>query len=1063
MPKRKDIDSILIIGAGPIIIGQACEFDYSGTQATRALKEEGFRVILVNSNPATIMTDPDIADATYIEPITTDYVEAIIQKEKPDAILPTVGGQTALNIAIALEKEGILKKYGVRLIGAQVDAIDKAEDRERFKEAMDEVGIDTAQGGFVNSWEEADSLLETMNFPIIIRPSFTMGGTGGSVAYNYDEFQKLIENGLSASPITEVLVEESLLGWKEFELEVVRDKNDNAIIICSIENIDPMGVHTGDSVTVAPAITLSDKEFQQMRNWAIKCLRTIGVETGGSNVQFAVNPENGRMIIIEMNPRVSRSSALASKATGFPIAKVAAKLAVGFSLDELPNDITGKTLAAFEPTIDYIITKVPRFDFEKFPSASGHLGVQMQSVGEVMSIGRTFRESVQKAYRSLEVGLEGLEAKQVAEGDPDLNRARSLDMTSLRYGTAFRLLKVRQAFLEGQSIEDVFNITKIDPWFLNQIKMLVETNSDTQLRELKQQGFSDKQIARMRGKTELEIREQRKEESVLPSYKVVDTCAAEFEAETPYCYSTYDNENEIDPLKGKKIIILGGGPNRIGQGIEFDYCCVQAVFGLRDQGYKTIMVNCNPETVSTDFDLVDRLYFEPVTFEDVLNIVEFEKPDGVLVQFGGQTPLKIANELANAGVPIIGTSPKNIDLAEDREKFGKILDKLNVTCPQFGTGRTLDEVIVVAEKIGFPVLARPSYVLGGRAMEIVYSKDQLVNYISRNADVTEGHPILIDQFLEDAFEFDVDALSDGKEVHIGAIMQHIEEAGIHSGDSACVLPPYRITTDAMDEIIRITESLALELKVIGLINLQFAYKDGMVYVLEVNPRASRTVPFVSKSTNTPLARIASQIATGKSLKDFDLNPWDSMNHVSVKEAVLPFNKFPEESVFLSPEMKSTGEVMGISNTMGESFRRASISAGNTIPKSGKVFISVNDTDKLDIIPTARDLTELGFEIVATLGTTKELKRNGIKVDSVFKVGEGRPNIVDSIKNDEISLVINTPMGATARYDEESIGKSCIKKGIQVITTLSGAEAAVRAIRLNDREIKVKSIQEYHRQ
>ena len=1063
MPKRNDIDSILIIGAGPIIIGQACEFDYSGTQATRALKEEGFRVILVNSNPATIMTDPDIADATYIEPITTDYVEAIIQKEKPDAILPTVGGQTALNIAIALEKEGILKKYGVQLIGAQVDAIDKAEDRERFKEAMDEVGIDTAQGGFVNSWEEADSLLETMNFPIIIRPSFTMGGTGGSVAYNYDEFQKLIENGLSASPITEVLVEESLLGWKEFELEVVRDKNDNAIIICSIENIDPMGVHTGDSVTVAPAITLSDKEFQQMRNWAIKCLRTIGVETGGSNVQFAVNPENGRMIIIEMNPRVSRSSALASKATGFPIAKVAAKLAVGFSLDELPNDITGKTLAAFEPTIDYIITKVPRFDFEKFPSASGHLGVQMQSVGEVMSIGRTFRESVQKAYRSLEVGLEGLEPKPVAEGDPDLNRARSLDMSSLRYGTAFRLLKVRQAFLEGQSIEDVFNITKIDPWFLNQIKMLVETNSDTQLRELKQQGFSDKQIARMRGKTELEIREQRKEKSVLPSYKVVDTCAAEFEAETPYCYSTYDNENEIDPLKGKKIIILGGGPNRIGQGIEFDYCCVQAVFGLRDQGYKTIMVNCNPETVSTDFDLVDRLYFEPVTFEDVLNIVEFEKPDGVLVQFGGQTPLKIANELANAGVPIIGTSPKNIDLAEDREKFGKILDKLNVTCPQFGTGRTLDEVIVVAEKIGFPVLARPSYVLGGRAMEIVYSKDQLVNYISRNADVTEGHPILIDQFLEDAFEFDVDALSDGKEVHIGAIMQHIEEAGIHSGDSACVLPPYRITTDAMDEIIRITKSLALELKVIGLINLQFAYKDGMVYVLEVNPRASRTVPFVSKSTNTPLARIASQIATGKSLKDFDLNPWDSMNHVSVKEAVLPFNKFPEESVFLSPEMKSTGEVMGISNTMGESFRRASISAGNTIPKSGKVFISVNDTDKLDIIPTARDLTELGFEIVATLGTTKELKRNGIKVDSVFKVGEGRPNIVDSIKNDEISLVINTPMGATARYDEESIGKSCIKKGIQVITTLSGAEAAVRAIRLNDQEIKVKSIQEYHRQ
>ena len=1061
MPKRKDIESILIIGAGPIIIGQACEFDYSGTQATRALKEEGYRVILVNSNPATIMTDPELADATYIEPITPEYVEAIIQKEKPDAILPTVGGQTALNIAIALHKEGILEKYDVKLIGAQVDAIDKAEDRERFKEAMDAVGIETAQGGFVNTWKEAEALLTSMSFPIIIRPSFTMGGTGGSVAYNFDEFQRLIENGLSASPITEVLVEESLLGWKEFELEVIRDKADNVIIICSIENIDPMGVHTGDSVTIAPAMTLSDKEFQQMRNWAIKCLRTIGVETGGSNVQFAVNPDNGRMIIIEMNPRVSRSSALASKATGFPIAKVAAKLAVGFTLDEIPNDITGKTLAAFEPTIDYIITKVPRFDFEKFPSASGHLGVQMQSVGEVMSIGRTFRESLQKAYRSLEVGLDGLESKPVAKGDPDLNRARSLDMSTLRYGTAFRLLKVRQAFLEGQSIEDIFNITKIDPWFLNQIKMLAESSNNSELLELKQQGFSDKQIGRIKGKTEIEIRKLRKQQSILPSFKVVDTCAAEFEAETPYCYSTYDDENEIEPLEGKKIIILGGGPNRIGQGIEFDYCCVQAVFGLRDQGLKTIMVNCNPETVSTDFDLVDRLYFEPVTFEDVLNIVEFEKPDGVLVQFGGQTPLKIANDLANAGVPIIGTSPKDIDLAEDREKFGKILDKLNVTCPQFGTGRTLDEVISVAEKIGFPVLARPSYVLGGRAMEIVYSKDQLVNYISRNADVTEGHPILIDQFLEDAFEFDVDALSDGIEVHIGAIMQHIEEAGIHSGDSACVLPPYRITTEAMDEIIRITKSLALELNVIGLINLQFAYKDGTVYVLEVNPRASRTVPFVSKATNTPLARIASQIATGKSLADFDLNQWDSMNHVSVKEAVLPFNKFPEESVFLSPEMKSTGEVMGISNTMGESFRRASISAGNTIPKSGKVFISVNDADKLDIIRTARDLTELGFDIIATIGTTKELKRNGIKVNSVFKVGEGRPNVVDSIKNDEISLVINTPMGATARYDEESIGRACIKKGIQVITTLSGAEAAVRAIRLNGREIKVKSIQEYH--
>jgi len=1066
MPKRIDIKSILIIGAGPIVIGQACEFDYSGTQATRALKEEGYRIILVNSNPATIMTDPNLADATYIEPITPEYVEAIIQKEKPDAILPTVGGQTALNLAMALHKEGILEKYGVQLIGAQVDAIDKAEDRERFKESMDEIGIDTAQGGFINTWPEAETLLENMQFPIIIRPSFTMGGTGGSVAYNHDEFQELVENGLNASPIREVLIEESLLGWKEFELEVIRDKADNAIIICSIENVDPMGVHTGDSITVAPAMTLTDKEYQQMRNWAIQCLRTIGVETGGSNVQFAVNPENGRCIIIEMNPRVSRSSALASKATGFPIAKVAAKLAVGYTLDELPNDITGETLAAFEPTIDYIITKIPRFDFEKFPSASGHLGVQMQSVGEVMGIGRTFRESFQKAFRSLEVGLDGLEPKPPAEGDPDMSRARTLDMSTLRYATCFRLLKVRQAFLEGQSVVDVFNVTKIDPWFLNQIKKITDMNSEktmhtVSLHELKHNGFSDRQIGRMLNKTEKEIRLLRNEENVHPSYKVVDTCAAEFVAQTPYCYSTYDEENEIEPIEGKKVIILGGGPNRIGQGIEFDYCCVQAVFGLKDQGFKTIMVNCNPETVSTDFDLVDRLYFEPVTFEDVLNIVEFEKPDGVLVQFGGQTPLKIANALADAGVRIIGTSPENIDLAEDREKFGSILEKLKVLCPQYGTGRTLDEVVSVAEKIGYPVLARPSYVLGGRAMEIVYSKEKLIDYISRNADVTEGHPILIDEFLEDAFEFDVDALCDGTSVHIGAVMQHIEEAGIHSGDSACVLPPYRITTEAMDEIIRITEALALELNVVGLINLQFAYKDGQVYVLEVNPRASRTVPFVSKATNVPLARMASQIAVGAKLLDFDLKPWDGNHHVAVKEAVLPFNKFPEESIFLSPEMKSTGEVMGISYSLGDSFRRASISAGNIIPSFGTVFLSVNDADKMDVIPLARDLIELGMELVATTGTATELKRNGIRVSTIFKAGEGRPNILDGIKNGEIDLVINTPMGAQARYDEESIGRACIQKGILAITTLSGANAAVRAMRLAHKPISVTSIQEYH--
>jgi len=1062
MPKRTDIESILIIGAGPIIIGQACEFDYSGTQATRALKEEGYRVILVNSNPATIMTDPDLADATYIEPITSEFVEAIIQKENPDAILPTVGGQTALNLAMDLHQEGILEKYGIQLIGAQVDAIEKAEDRERFKEAMDAVGIATAQGGFVHSWQEAEVLMEAMQFPVIIRPSFTLGGTGGSVAYNHEEFQELVENGLNASPITEVLIEESLLGWKEFELEVIRDKADNAIIICSIENIDPMGVHTGDSVTVAPAMTLTDKEFQQMRNWSILCLRTIGVETGGSNVQFAVNPENGRCIIIEMNPRVSRSSALASKATGFPIAKVAAKLAVGYTLDELPNDITGKTLAAFEPTIDYIVTKVPRFDFEKFPSASGHLGVQMQSVGEVMSIGRTFRESLQKAFRSLEVGLDGLEPKPAAAGDPDVSRARSLDMSTLRYATSFRLLKIRQAFKEGQSIEDIFNVTKIDPWFLNQIKMLVDQQNSSSLRELKHDGFSDKQIGRMLDKSELAIREERKKDAVFPAYKVVDTCAAEFVAQTPYCYSTYDEENEIEPLEGKKVMILGGGPNRIGQGIEFDYCCVQAVFGLQDQGYKTIMVNCNPETVSTDFDLVDRLYFEPVTFEDVLNIVEFEKPDGVLVQFGGQTPLKIANALAAAGVPIIGTSPNNIDLAEDREKFGRTLDKLNVVCPKYGTGRTLDEVITVAEKIGFPVLARPSYVLGGRAMEIVYSKEQLIDYIARSADVTAGHPILIDEFLENAFEFDVDALCDGEAVHIGAVMQHIEEAGIHSGDSACVLPPYRITTEAMDEIVRITKSLALELNVVGLINLQFAYKDGQVYVLEVNPRASRTVPFVSKTTNVPLARIASQLAVGAKLSEFDLKDWDDLEHIAVKEAVLPFNKFPEESIFLSPEMKSTGEVMGISNTLGESFNRASISAGNNIPGSGTVFISVNNADKMDVIPIARDLHEIGYKLVATSGTAKELNRNGIKTYSIYKVGEGRPNVVDSIKNGEINLVINTPLGEQSRIGEELIGRACIQKGIVAITTLSGAEAAMRAMRLARQKIVVRSIQDYHK-
>jgi len=1071
MPKRTDVNSILVIGAGPIVIGQACEFDYSGTQAIRALKEEDYRIILVNSNPATIMTDPDLADEVYIEPLTVDYITEIIKKENPDALLPTVGGQTALNLAVDLQKAGILEAHGVELIGAQISAIQKAEDREHFKAEMDSVGIDTAQGGFVGSMEEAKGLLDSMDFPIIIRPSYTLGGTGGSIAYNIEDFEELAENGLAQSPITEILMEESLMGWKEYELEVIRDPADNAIIICSIENIDPMGVHTGDSITVAPAMTLTDREYQKMRDWALLCIRTIGVDTGGSNVQFAVHPETGRMVIIEMNPRVSRSSALASKATGFPIAKIAAKLAVGFRLDELPNDITGQTLAAFEPTIDYIVTKVPRFDFEKFPSASGHLGVQMQSVGEVMSIGRTFRESLQKAFRSLEVGLDGLEPKPPAEQPDDgqeksLSRKRYLDMSKLRFATAFRFLKIWQAFRDGKSIEDVRQLTKIDPWFLRHIQRLAlvqepELNPEI-LKKLKQDGFSDRQIAKRTGRTELDIRQQRKEWDITPTYKVVDTCAAEFSAQTPYCYSTYEDENEIEPLEGEKVMILGGGPNRIGQGIEFDYCCVQAVFGLREMGYKTIMVNCNPETVSTDYDLADRLYFEPITFEDVMNIIDLEQPDGVLVQFGGQTPLKIARQLEEAGVPVIGTSPGNIDLAENREKFGRLLDRIGVERPDYGTGETLEEVVEVAEGIGYPVLVRPSYVLGGRAMEIVYSTEQLVDYLSRTSDVTAEHPIYIDAFLEDAFEFDVDGLSDGKHVHIGGIMQHIEEAGIHSGDSACVLPPYLITKDAMEEIVRVAKQVALELNVVGLFNLQFAYKGGTVYMLEANPRASRTVPFVSKSVNAPLAKIAAQLAAGASLDDYELHPWNSYPRVSVKEAVLPFNKFPNERVFLGPEMKSTGEVMGISATFGDAFARAAIASGNQLPESGKVFISVNDNDKLTVVPIARDFQEMGFEIVATTGTAETLRRNGIQCENISKVGEGRPNAVDGIKNGEIVLVINTPLGQRSRYDEESIGRAAIRKGIPAITTMSGAQAAARSLR-SHRDIEVHSLEEYYTQ
>ena len=1057
MPKRNDIKSVLIIGSGPIVIGQSCEFDYSGTQACRALQEEGYRVILINSNPATIMTDKDLADSTYLEPITTDSIEQIIQKESPDAILPTVGGQTALDIVIDLEHEGILKKYDVELIGANIESIQKAENREEFKNAMDKVGINTAKGGFAKTKAQALNIIESMQFPIIIRPSFTLGGTGGSVAYNIEEFNKLIEMGLNASPICEVLVEESLIGWKEYEMEVVRDSNDNAVIVCSIENLDPMGIHTGDSITVAPAQTLTNKEYQKMRDWSILCLRTIGVDTGGSNVQFAINPDNGRMIIIEMNPRVSRSSALASKATGFPIAKIAAKLAMGYTLDELPNEITGKTVAAFEPTLDYVVTKIPRFDFEKFPTSKGILGVQMQSVGEVMAIGRTFRDSIQKAFQSLEVGLHGLE--------PKVTEYRPLDLSKISFGTAFRLLKVKQAFDEGYDIETLYNQTKIDKWFLNQIKQLSIISSQEfelsceNIYFLKQEGFSDLQIAKIMNLTENEIYTFRQKNNILPTFKSVDTCAAEFEAQTPYCYSTYEMENEIQPLTGKKILILGGGPTRIGQGVEFDYCCVQAVMGLKEVGFKTIMFNCNPETVSTDFDISDRLYFEPLTFEHVMNIINFEKPDGVLIQFGGQTPLNIANKLKALNVNIIGTDSSSIDLAEDRKKFGQILDKLQIHAPKWGTAFSIDEALSIAENIKYPVLVRPSYVLGGRGMEIVYDNNDLKRYVAKAALVSGEHPILIDDFLEDAFEFDVDALCDGTDVYIAGIMQHIEEAGIHSGDSSCVLPAYALSIADKNIIESQTKDLALALNTKGLINIQFALKDNIVSVLEVNPRASRTIPFVSKVTNVPLAKIAAQLAVGKKLSEYKF-PQNNNGLIAVKKPVFPFNKFPNQSIFLSPEMKSTGEVIGLDTHLGSAYAKAEIGSGNILPMEGNIFISVNDIDKMKVIPIARDFYELGYNLIATDGTFNLLNQNGINCKLIAKVGEGRPNVVDHIKNNEIQFIINTPLGQKSRYDEYEIGKSAIRYNIITTTTISGAQAALRAIRrIKNNNLTYKSLQD----
>ncbi|MFB0516106.1 MAG: carbamoyl-phosphate synthase large subunit, partial [Candidatus Neomarinimicrobiota bacterium] len=1049
MPRNSDFHSILILGAGPIVIGQACEFDYSGTQACRALKEEGYRVILVNSNPATIMTDPQLADATYIEPVNPAMVAQIIAKEAPDALLPTVGGQTGLNCAIALAEEGVLEQYGVRLLGANVEVIRRAEDREYFKEIMSAAGIPTARGGRITTLAAAEALLAELDLPVIIRPSYTLGGTGGSIAYNREEFAEQVDRALAASPFREALLEEALLGWKEFELEVMRDGADNALVVCSIENLDPMGVHTGDSVTVAPAQTLTDREYQQMRDWALSCIRAVGVETGGSNVQFAIHPRDGRMVIVEMNPRVSRSSALASKATGFPIAKVAAKLAVGYRLDEIQNDITRQTLAAYEPTIDYVVTKIPRFDFDKFPRATGVLGVQMQAVGEVMAIGRTFQESLQKAFRSLEVGLDGLEPR------PHEAR-RPLDLERMRFPTAFRLLKVREAFLQGQSVEYLQQLTSIDPWFLEQIadmlqagarlfsrlKVLLADGEPPEeelaaiLRELKRRGFSDRQIARQSGCREEALRSRRASLGVAATFKVVDTCAGEFAAETPYCYGTYESEPEVEPLPGRKVLILGSGPNRIGQGIEFDYCCVQAVFALQELGVKAIMQNCNPETVSTDFDVADRLYFEPLTFEDVMNVVELEQPEGVLIQFGGQTPLNIANQLAAAGVPILGTSPEAIDLAEDREKFGALLDRMSIPRPEYGIARTLSEAAQVAEQVGYPVLVRPSYVLGGRAMEIVYQRQGLEEYIRRTADVSWEHPILVDAFLEDAYEFDVDALCDGREVLIGGIMQHIEEAGIHSGDSACVLPPYFMPTEALERIRAYTRSLALELNVQGLVNIQYAMKEGVVYVLEVNPRASRTVPFVSKARNLPLARWAAQIALGKSLAELTgganldaLADGTVPTALAVKKPVFPFDKFPADGIFLSPEMKSTGEVMGLDIGLGGAYAKAEMGAGANLPINGTVFISVNDPDKANVISLARDYTELGFYILATEGTCRSLRQSGIAAEPIYKVGEGRPNVADAISNGEVQLVINTPLGARAREDEYAIDRSAIRHGV----------------------------------
>ncbi|EEO27122.1 carbamoyl-phosphate synthase large subunit [Oxalobacter paraformigenes] len=1072
MPKRTDIKSILIIGAGPIIIGQACEFDYSGAQACKALREEGYKVILVNSNPATIMTDPNMADVTFIEPITWKVVERIIEKERPDAILPTMGGQTALNCALDLYRNGVLEKYHVELIGASPEAIDKAEDRSKFKEAMTRIGLSSARSGIAHTLDEAWDVQKKMGFPVIIRPSFTLGGTGGGIAYNEEEFDAICRRGLEASPTSELLIEESLIGWKEYEMEVVRDRADNCIIVCSIENLDPMGVHTGDSITVAPAQTLTDKEYQLMRNASIAILREIGVDTGGSNVQFAVNPKDGRMIVIEMNPRVSRSSALASKATGFPIAKVAAKLAVGFTLDELRNEITGgATPASFEPSIDYVVTKVPRFTFEKFPSADPHLTTQMKSVGEVMAIGRTFQESFQKALRGLEVGVEGMNEKttdhevikeELGEPGPE------------------RIWYVGDAFAQGFTLEEVHNLTHIDPWFLAQIKEIVdielwldhqkldELDRDT-LFKLKQKGFSDKRLAWLLKTTDKVIRDKRHGWNIRPVYKRVDTCAAEFATNTAYMYSTYDEECEAEPTDKKKIMVLGGGPNRIGQGIEFDYCCVHAAMAMREDGYETIMVNCNPETVSTDYDISDRLYFEPLTLEDVLEIVDKEKPYGVIVQYGGQTPLKLALDLEANGVPIVGTSPDMIDAAEDRERFQKLLKELNLRQPPNRTARTEEEAMELAREIGYPIVVRPSYVLGGRAMEIVHDQTGLERYMREAVKVSNDSPVLLDRFLNDAIEVDVDCISDGKRVLIGGVMEHIEQAGVHSGDSACSLPPYSLSKETIEELKRQTTLMAKGLNVVGLMNVQFAIQhqevDGklqdVVFVLEVNPRASRTVPFVSKATGKQLAKIAARCMVGKSLDEQGIGRETVPPYFSVKEAVFPFVKFPGVDTILGPEMKSTGEVMGVGKTFGEAFVKSQMAAGVNLPRSGKVFLSVKDSDKPRAVKVAKALVKLGFTIMATRGTANTIREAGIDVETVNKVAEGRPHIGDVIKNHEIVMVINTvEEKRTAIFDSRTIRTSALAARINTITTIAGAEAAVQGIACMD-NINVYDVQSLH--